>query len=125
MSFSVPLFLFMFDKSFRWFVLIIICLLFLGCCINRCSIEPNDKMACYVVQERVLRELNTPYTAENTFTYSEIKYNKKNHVYFIRGNVKTEYINKNVETKYFEAFIEVNSNEYKGYDIMTFELKKK
>ena len=124
MSYSVPLFLFMFDKTFRWFILFVICLLFLGCCINRCSIERNDEMACLVVKERVLLELDTPYTATNKFTYSEIKYNEDTHVYIIYGNVETEYANKNVETKYFEAFIEVNSNEYKGYNIMTFKLKK-
>ena len=124
MSFSVTIFLFMFDKNFRWFILFLVCLLFLGCCIHRCSIKQNDEMACLVVKERVLLELDTPYTAINKFTYSKISYNKKTHTYSIRGNVETKYANEKVEIKYFTAFIEANSNRREDYDIIHFELKK-
>ena len=124
MSFSATLFLFMFNKTFRWLILFVFCLLLIACLINDCSIKQNDKMACQIVKEHVLNKLDVPYSAENTFTFSEIKYGKK-HIYFIRGYVETKYANNKVETSDFTAFVKANGNNYKNYEIITLDLKKK
>ncbi len=125
MKHSATLFLFMFDKSFRWLIIFFFCLVLIGVSINSCSIEQNDKMACRKVRERAAYELNVPYSAENKFTYSEISYFKKSHTYYIRGCVETKYANNKVETRHFTAFVKAYNNEPSGFKIENFKFDKK
>jgi hypothetical protein len=101
--------------------LIILVLIFTG--IQRCSIEQNDDMACKVTEEYVLWKLNLPYSAQKTFTYSEITYVGTGK-YLIYGSIKVEYVNKEVNVKHFRSIVKAHGNNESDFDVTDLEFIK-
>ena len=124
MSFSPTLFLFMFDKSFRWFILFIFGLVLIGFLLNSCSIEQDNERACRIVEERVAKELKVHYLAKDKFSYSEISYNKPKHIYSIRGNVKIQEKNSKSNIRYFSAVVKAYNNDSNGFKVEYFYFEK-
>ena len=126
MSFSPMLFAFMFDKTFRYAVIFIFLVFLVVLWISDCSIKQNNDMACKAVEKEVIYEAKVPSHASKTFTYSEIMYNKKKHIYLIRGSVKIKYPHLKIEPeiKKFTAFVKAHNNQENGFKIERLEFEK-
>ena len=111
-------------KSLLPYILFFIALVLIFAGIQRCSIEQNDDMACQVTEEKVLEKLDLPYSAENTFTYSEIIYVETGR-YLIYGSIETKYVNGKVEIRHFRSMVEANGNDKRDFRVFEFDFTEK